>query len=641
MLRRQEKMVEKQNLYSEIKAKRLIQIYWVVQLAFLFGFFQCLYIGDNSEALILLIVSLSLTPVLKLARQGKVLSAAILLLWVTTLFSTYLIWATAGIYEELVLAYPGVLIVASIIGNKKLFNGLLLFISCSIAFNGISNLQEWQNNNITKSYLEGTVITVLVLWLISYIIWVFSRDVNLLLIELSQKHHVALKSKKKISMLLHHDLLTGLPNRTLAESLFINAVSRAKRHNLQVCLMFIDIDNFKQINDGLGHKAGDELLKELAKRFVTEVRNSDVVCRFAGDEFVIILESVKSEKVASRIAQNILNNIKTPFYYQSNELICSCSIGITLSPNNGEDFDTLMQQADTAMYQSKSIGGNSIHFFNKALNHEEDDYLKVVADLRKALREDQFKLFFQPKIDLHNDQIIGAEALIRWEHPKKGLLYPESFLPQVEKSGLMTEIGQWILQSATTSCQAWRALGFSDVSVAVNISSQQFYRNQFTTQVNTALESSQLPAQYLEVEITESLLIDNAVQVKEAVKYLSSQGVSFAIDDFGTGYSNLSNLKEFEIKALKIDRSFVTDIDQNIKNRALVSAIIQMAKALSLKTVAEGVETKAIADSLKALECDYAQGYYWAKPLCEEAFINLLQENISPLKKQKKCSDKK
>lgn len=635
MLRRQEKMVEKQNLYSEIKAKRLIQIYWVVQLAFLFGFFQCLYIGDNSEALILLIVSFSLIPVFKLARQGKVLSAAILLLWVTTLFSTYLIWATAGIYEELVLAYPGVLIVASIIGNKKLFNGLILFISCSIAFNGISNLQEWQSNSISESYLEGTVITVLVLWLISYIIWVFSRDVNLLLIELSQKHHVALKSKKKISMLLHHDLLTGLPNRTLAESLFINAVSRAKRHNLQVCLMFIDIDNFKQINDGLGHKAGDELLKELAKRFVTEVRNSDVVCRFAGDEFIIILESVESEKVASRIAQNILNNIKTPFYYQSNELICSCSIGITLSPDNGEDFDALMQQADTAMYQSKSIGGNSIHFFNKALNHEEDDYLKVVADLRKALREDQFKLFFQPKIDLHNDQIIGAEALIRWEHPKKGLLYPESFLPQVEKSGLMTEIGQWILQSATTSCQAWRALGFNDISVAVNISSQQFYRNQFTTQVNMALESSQLPAQYLEVEITESLLIDNAVQVKEAVKYLSSQGVSFAIDDFGTGYSNLSNLKEFEIKVLKIDRSFVTDIDQNVKNRALVSAIIQMAKALSLKTVAEGVETKAIADSLQALECDYAQGYYWAKPLCEDAFINLLHENISHLKNKK------
>jgi len=614
-------MSETSSTYSDIQAKRLIQFFWAIQVTLLLAFFQRLYFEQYLDGTVVFIAIIAYFPVLTLLKKNKVLPAAILLLTITTLFCSYFMWTHEGIYDELVLAYPGIFIVASIIGNKKLFNVLLLFVSLSIAINGIGNELGWYNNDFTITYLDSTIIYLLTLWLLSYAIWALSSDVRLLLKKQTEEHQQVLQSKKDIENLLNHDLLTGLPNRVMAQTLFTKALETAQKDKLKVCLMFIDIDNFKQINDGLGHKAGDELLKEIAIRLKKEIRGADFACRFAGDEFIIIMQSIKNEDIINRIAYGILNTLTTPFNYQDHELICSCSIGISIAPDDGTDFSDIIQKADTAMYRSKGMGGNVLHFYNYDMDRQGNDYLNQVIDLRKALREEQFVLHYQPKLDLLNQKVIGAEALIRWQHPEKGLIFPDAFIAQAEKSGLINEMGDWVLRTACIACKSWMNNGLGELSIAVNVSSEQFKRNHFSQTVEAALAKSDLPAEYLELEMTESLFIDNSSDLKRTIKYLRALGIIFSIDDFGTGYSNLSYLKEFDIELLKIDRSFVKDIDQNPKNKALVTAIIQMAKALSLKTVGEGIENQEVTTILQDLECDYGQGYHWSKPLPEQEFV--------------------
>lgn len=613
-------MTKDQDLHGYFQAKRLIQIYWAIELTLVLVCIQRLYLGHFFQAFLTVAVGAILIGVYRLAKQKRVLAAATFLLSILTIFVTYFMWSNAGIYDEVLLAYPCILIMAAMMGDKKLFIGLIVFMSISVALNGISNHQAWYVNETVSVNVDSAILVLLIIWLISYTIWVMSSDFNALLNKLSHENTAVVNSKKKIEKLLHHDILTGLPNRMMAQEIFTHSLSKARRTDTGVCLMFIDLDNFKLINDGLGHQAGDALLIELSQRFKECVRDTDYVCRFAGDEFVIILESVKTDTQLARIAQSITASIQAPFYYQSNEIMCSCSIGISVTPNDALDFDTMVQNADTAMYHSKSIGGNSFHFFDPVMDNQNHDYLNVVADLRKALKEDQFVLHFQPQFDLISNKIMGAEALIRWNHPQKGLIFPDFFIPQAEKSGLIIEIGEWVLASACQTCKTWVDLGFEDFSMAVNVSSQQFKRGNLSNTVETLLTKYDLAANHLEIEMTESLLIENSNELKETVRYLNNLGVTFSIDDFGTGYSNLSYLKEFEIEVLKIDRSFMKDIEQNSKNRALVSAIIQMAKSLSLKTVAEGIENKEIAAMLSQLECDYGQGYHWSKPICEAEF---------------------
>ena len=611
-------MIKNKTLHSNIKAKRLIQIFWAVELTLFLSSIQKVYLGEYFHSFLIVLTNIILIAVYLLAKQQKVQFAATLALSVMTIFATFFMWAHGGIYDPILLAYPCLLIVASMVGYKKLFISLITFMSISILLNTIVNYQGWYINEIDTNYIDSSITISLIILLISYISWMVYSDFHILWNQLSDEHTQALASKKKIEKLIHHDILTGLPNRMMAHSIFKEATSK---NNKKVCLMFIDIDNFKQVNDGLGHKTGDELLKELSKRLNNEMKNLDFVCRFAGDEFVIILQSAKDEEVISQVAHNIIKTIRAPFRYQNHELFCTCSIGISVFPSDGVEFDALIQNADTAMYHSKSIGGNSFHFFNTYMDRQGHNYIAVVTDLRKALKEQQFVLYFQPQIDLLTQNIIGAEALIRWNHPKKGLLFPDSFIPQAEKSGLIVEIGEWVLYSACVTCKSFIELGFNDFSIAVNVSPQQFKRNNFYKIVQSVLKITGLPARHLELEMTESLLVDKSDELKQTLKSLSDLGVSFSIDDFGTGYSNLSYLQAFEIEVLKIDRTFVKDIEQNPKNKALVTAIIQMAKGLSLRTVAEGVESQEVASLLKTLHCDSGQGYYWAKALPEKEFI--------------------
>jgi len=620
---------KKTNLHSYFQAKRLVQIFWAVEFALLMVLIQRLYLDKFTQSLLVFLVGIILIGVHKLAKENKILAAATLLLTVITLFVTYFLWSNAGIFDEVLLAYPCILIMAAMLGDKKLFFSLLAFMSLSVMLNGISNHLQWYVNRVHYISVNNAILVLIILLLISYTVWVMASDFRALLQKLSLDNIQVIKSKQEIEKLLHHDILTGLPNRIMAQEIFLKAAFKAKRDNFKVCLMFIDLDNFKLINDGLGHQAGDKLLKELSQRIKSNVRDADSVCRFAGDEFIIILESVKTDELLAKIAQNIISNIQKPFNYQSNEFICGCSIGISVSPNDGLDFNTLVRNADTAMYHSKSIGGNSFHFFDPEMNSHGHDYLNVVSDLRKALKENQFILHYQPKFDLSTNNIIGAETLIRWQHPLKGLILPDYFIPQAEKSGLIVEIGEWVIQQACKTCKSWLELGFTEFSVAVNVSSQQFKRGNFVQIVQTSLDNSDLPSNHLEIEMTESLLIENSGELKKTLKHLRNLGVSFSIDDFGTGYSNLAYIKEFEIASLKVDRSFVHDIEHNPKNKAIVKAIIQMAKSLDLHTIAEGVENKEVKTILNNLQCNYAQGYYWSKPISEKEFIKFSKEQLN------------
>jgi len=565
-----------------------------------------------------------LLSVYKLAKDNKVEQGASVLLYVLTLLMIQFMWRYGGLYDESVLVYPCILIMAAMVGSKTVFIRLLVIISLSIGLNAWVNHEAWYTNKTPIISLDNAFIILLIIYLTSYFIWILIYDFKRLVDKLHIENSNALESKKEVENLLHHDVLTGLPNRIMAKELFQKASSKANRTNQKIYLMFINLDNFKVINDALGHQAGDALLVELSQRMFQLVPAHDSVCRYTGDEFIVIMESIESEEYVASLAHHFIEQIQKPFYYLDNEFICGSSIGISTTSTDGNEFETLIKHADAAMHYSKSLGGNSFHFYNKAMNIHGHKYLSVVSDLRKAIAEQQFVLMYQPKIDLKHDKVIGAEALIRWEHPQKGLISPNNFIPHAEKSGLIVEIGEWALDQACKQTKQWISEGLNQglgkLTVAVNVSSKQLAKKDFYAKVKSTLSRHKLDGKYLELEMTESLLIDNSDELKLTLRNLHQLGVHFSIDDFGTGYSNLGYLKEFDIEYLKIDRSFISDLATNQKNKTLVKAIVQMAKGLELENVAEGVEDEKVVKILKDLNCEIGQGYYWSKPINVEEF---------------------
>jgi diguanylate cyclase (GGDEF)-like protein/PAS domain S-box-containing protein len=428
-------------------------------------------------------------------------------------------------------------------------------------------------------------------------------------------------SEKKIRKLAHHDILTGLPNRVMAQSRFEHSMQSAQRKGTLVCIMFLDLDEFKNINDSLGHSAGDTYLIEISNRLTRIVRKSDTICRQGGDEFLIILDSITDEEQLLGVAEKVLEQIKAPYSISGVDVSISVSIGIAIAPGDGDDFETLCRHADMAMYQAKQAGRNSYHFFDHQLELKAESKLRKLSDLRLAIHRKQLEIHYQPKIDLNTNQLIGAEALIRWNHPKRGLILPEEFIPLAESSGLIIELGHWILEQACKQCQLWQQQGLRDLSVAVNVSAMQFKRDDFFQVIKESLRTSKLAANSLELEITESLLVADSQKRSKLFSQLNDLGVRISIDDFGTGYSNLGYLKKFQIDSLKIDRSFVANINSTQQDLAIVEAILQMAKSLQLNVVAEGVEERAVADKLSEMSCRFAQGFYWSKPLPNDDFV--------------------
>ncbi|WP_420476156.1 EAL domain-containing protein [Noviherbaspirillum sp. ST9] len=432
------------------------------------------------------------------------------------------------------------------------------------------------------------------------------------------------QAEHRISYMAHHDTLTGLPNRALLLDRLRQAVAQSQRIVKSVAVMFIDLDDFKHINDSLGHQVGDQLLQMVAERLQRCLRRGDTLARLGGDEFVLVLPSIDDDHAAASVAQKILDELRSTFYVNSHELHAGCSIGISLYPDDGEDADTLMRAADTAMYHAKGKGRGNYQFFMQSLNVAAQYRLAIANQLRQAISRGEFSLHYQPQVDMERGKIVSAEALLRWLQPDRGFIPPAEFIPIAEETGLITQIGEWVLREACLQLRRWRDAGHTELCMAVNLSARQLLQPDFVGSVERILLETGVPAAALELEITENFLMHPSEENLVPLTQLSEMGVQLWVDDFGTGYSSLSYLKRFPIHALKIDQSFVRGIGQAQHDAAITNAIIAMAHSLNLKVIAEGVETADQAAFLRARQCVFAQGYYYSKPVPPAAFCELL-----------------
>jgi diguanylate cyclase (GGDEF)-like protein len=439
-------------------------------------------------------------------------------------------------------------------------------------------------------------------------------------------------AKDQLDHLAHHDVLTDLPNRMLLQDRLGQAIELAHRQGRQLAVMFLDLDRFKHINDSLGHAIGDQLLQSVAQCLVGCVRSSDTICRQGGDEFVILLADVEHAEDAARSAQKILAALTVPHLIDQLELHVSGSIGISIYPDDGQDGDTLIKSADTAMYHAKESGRNNYQFFEQDMNVVAVERHFLEGGLRRALERQEFVLYYQPKINLHSGTIVGIEALIRWQHPHREMILPEQFVWIAEDCGLIVPIGAWVLREACRQAKTWQDASLPPVPVAVNISAVQFRHKDFLESLAGILKDTGLAPRYLELELTETVLMHDADSTASVLKALKAMGVRLAIDDFGTGYSSLSYLKRFPIDTLKIDQSFMHDITQatvDSDDAAIVAAVVSMGKSLNQRVIAEGVETREQLAFLQAQGCGEGQGFYFSRPVIAEELAELLRTGVS------------
>jgi diguanylate cyclase (GGDEF)-like protein/PAS domain S-box-containing protein len=436
---------------------------------------------------------------------------------------------------------------------------------------------------------------------------VVSRDVTERLVAEERLRHIA-----------HHDLVTNLPNRALLKDRLDQALRHARGYRKQVALLFIDLDNFKHVNDSLGHAAGDQLLRELANRFTRCLRPQDTVARQGGDEFIVLIPDLEQREHAAIIAQKILKALAAKVAIDGQELEVTASIGVSTYPDDGDDAELLLKHADIAMYYAKEKGKNGCEFFSAEMDDVLRQRVSMERNLRQALKNNELVLHYQPQIDLASGAIAGVEALVRWQHPELGLIGPQHFIPHAEENGLIANIGDWVLREACRQAKRWQELGYAALRIAVNVSGRQFAQPDFFERVARTLSAAGLDPACLELELTESVVMQNVDHNIATLDKLNQMGVHIAIDDFGTGYSSLSYLKRFPIQKLKIDRSFVRDITTDRNDAAIVNTIVAMAKTLGIAVTAEGVESEEQLAFLRGQDCDFAQGYYFDKPMPAE-----------------------
>lgn len=421
------------------------------------------------------------------------------------------------------------------------------------------------------------------------------------------------RAEEIITFQAYHDQLTNLPNRVLFKDRLELAIAQAQRRGGALAVMFVDVDRFKLVNDSYGHSAGDALLRGIASRLSGMLRKGDTLARLGGDEFTVLLPDIDSPDDADVTARKILDALERPFELAHGEFRATVSVGIAIFPRDGNTAEALTQHADIAMYQVKRSGKNGFRFFAPELNTGHRERLSIENDLRMALDRDEFELFYQPQISLSRRAVVGVEALLRWRHPTNGMVSPEVFIPIAEEIGLIGDISQWVLENACAQLGTWRQAGFTDIRLSLNLASHDFDRDEIVACVLDCIHRHHLPASQIELEITESMMIKDSAQVATRVRSLRDAGVGIAIDDFGTGYSALAYLQKFPVNVLKIDRSFVNDLN-GLESNPIISAITGIARGFGLRLVAEGVEHADQARILKGLGCDVMQGYYFARP---------------------------
>ena len=442
----------------------------------------------------------------------------------------------------------------------------------------------------------------------------------------------------QIAYLAYHDSLTGLPNNRLFKDRLEQGIAHARRNKKMLAVMFLDLDRFKLINDTMGHGVGDQLLQVTADRLTESIRDTDSVAfnriamsssvaRLGGDEFTILLEDIDDVMTVNRIAKRIIDNVSRPLFLNNHELYISTSIGISVFPNDGEDVDSLLRNADSAMYYAKDEGRNNFQFFTGAMNETSMEQLVLENSLRKALQNNELHLYYQPQLDIKSRKIVGVEALLRWKHAEKGFISPAVFIPVAEETGLIMEIGEWVMTEACKQGAVWRKAGYRPIKISVNLSAKQLKADHLCEFISNILSNTGMDAEHLGIELTESAIIMEPEMALARLKAIKALGVELSMDDFGTGYSSLSYLKRFPIDTLKIDQSFIRDIKLDQESALLVKAIIAMAHGMGMGVVAEGVEQQEQLEFLRANNCDTVQGYYFSRPVPANDLNAMLEKN--------------
>ena len=607
-----------------LRDRRLVQAIWATCIAISATSIPDIYQAHWRNLPPLFIGLAAMGVVMLLVRHGRRTAAVALMLSSLMGMVSLLMWQNGGLRDTSLLAFPCMLVFAAMLGTRRLYFGLFAAMMAVIALLLIVNINGWHVNRLPPLSFNTFVDLVCVLFVTSVIAWLMASDMHAALDAVQARNAEMAATQLRMEIMATHDALTGLPNRSLARDRFEQAAATAHRTGHSVAMLYLDLDNFKNVNDTLGHGSGDTLLKQVSERLSSLLRTADTVARLGGDEFLLLVPEVADGAAVAEIANKVVTGLMAPFDVIGVEIFAGCSLGITMFPADGPDFDSLLKKADIAMYRAKESGRNAFRFWDGEMNASVVEHVELLSAMRAALAHRDFTLSYQPQFDLRTGRLVGAEALIRWRHAEMGNISPSRFIPLAERSGLIIPIGDWVLQTACAQAQRWHAAGWTDLTISVNVSPVQFKRGSVETSVAQALAESGLPSENLELELTESLLIQDSLALAESLASLRRMGVRFAIDDFGTGYSNLAYLKRFEVERLKIDQTFVRRLTDDVQDQAIVRAIVQMASSLNLFTVAEGVEDAATLALLGDLGCQQGQGFHWspAVPAAEfEAFL--------------------
>lgn len=562
-----------------------------------------------------------------LSYQGRARASLILLITGVLATVGVVLWLEQGIRDSAaVMAMTFPVVVSAMAGSRLLFfttTALAALVLMAVALGDITGLHP---HHVRPVRLSALISLEVVMLAVGASIALIARDLRHALHDAYQQAASAREARRQMEALAFLDPLTGLPNRAAMAQHFEREAARASRDQRRLGVFFLDLDNFKTVNDSLGHPAGDALLRQVAEALLSVVRKGDVVSRIGGDEFMVLVPDLQSDLDVPALADKLVKRLTQPFQVDGASVTATCSLGIALYPDDGHDFAELVKRADTAMYHAKNAGRNALRLFNEDMNSNVVEHLHLLNGMRQALEHGRFELHYQPQINIRTGDIVGCEALLRWREPGLGLIPPSRFIPAAEKSGLIVEIGTWVLQEACRQIKRWDDAGLPGITVAVNLSSVQFKRGDIEQVILNALDSARLTANRLELELTESLLIEDSERFSGLLKRLNELGLTFSIDDFGTGYSNLGYLNRFDVDRLKIDRSFVHDICTDTHHQTIVRAVVQIAGSLGMAVIAEGVEDQATADKLLELGCELGQGWLWSPALAADDYAAYVRQ---------------
>ena len=617
-----------------LQSRRVRQL--IVLLMVALGVFAALNLSViETPVLLPLVAGVALLGVaLWLQQQRRVEEALLTVLWVMTLVATAMIWMRSGIRDLVVLAYPCILVLAAMTLSPRPLLALGGTMLLSLALLNWGELAGWYQPKLQSPGPWSFINRALILIVVAVIGRTMARDLQAAVARAESESSRAKDSAVRLAFLVQHDALTGLPNRLLVQDRFAQSLARARRDGDALAMLVIDLDDFRRVNDSLGHGVGDAVLQRMAERLRVLAAETDTLGRLGADEFVVVSTELSDAETLAAFAQRLLDGLAEPFERDGLCIACGSSIGIARFPHDGDTFETLLNRAEAAMARAKADGRNAFRFADAEVDLDVGEHLRLVSELRAGIDRGELELHYQPIVHLASGRVGAVEALVRWRHPERGLVWPGAFIPLAERSGLIHPLGTWALEEAAAQVRRWEARGLPPLVVSVNVSPLQLSQGELDVIVQRVLAANALPARQLLLELTESSLVGDAEPLRNRIARLRAIGVGLSIDDFGTGYSNLGYLQRFDVQALKIDQRFVRGLADGPQGEAIVRAIAQLAASLGIRSVAEGIETEAEALRLQALGCDAGQGHWWGDAMPAAVFTRWFLERHPPAQSQ-------